>query len=145
MIFTNITIFKNAKLSRVVLSYLLFGVTRWDNTLCLPTHTMFEFGPRPTYASTSSFSTPAEMIIIIIIIVMRGPAKIIIIICDWPPATMICYKKVIYNIGTKILMLTSNLHNSTLRGRTEMLVYDPESSDRVLSFELGPRAVAAIF
>ena len=80
-----------------------------------------------------------------VIIVMRGPAKIIIIICDWPPATMICYRKVIYNIGTEILMLTSNLHNSTLRGRTEMLVYDPESSDRDLSFGLGPRAVAAIF
>ena len=30
-----------------------------------------------------------------------------------------CYKRVIYNIGTEILMLTSNLHNSALRGRAE--------------------------
>ena len=31
----------------------------------------------------------------------------------------IIFEKVIYDIGTEILMLTSNLHNSTLRGRTE--------------------------
>ena len=74
----------------------------------------------------------------------RPPAKIIIIICDWPPATMICYKKVIYNIGTEILMLTSNLHNSTLRGRTDKSLIPAETSHRALSFELGPRAVAAI-
>ena len=29
--------------------------------------------------------------------------------------------KVIYNIGTEILLPTSNLHNSTLRGRTETI------------------------
>ena len=57
---------------------------------------------------------------------------------------VICYKKIIYNIGTEILMLTLNLHNSTLRGRTEMLLYELESSDRALTFKLGPRAVAAI-
>ena len=31
------------------------------------------------------------------------------------------YKKVIYNIGTEILMLKRNLHNSTLRGRTKLI------------------------
>ena len=43
-------------------------------------------------------------------------------------------QKVIYNIGTEIIMLTSNLHNSTLRGRTEKSLMLDESSDRALSF-----------
>ena len=40
---------------------------------------------------------------------------------------IIIYKKVIYNIGTEILLLTSNLHNSTLRGRTETSLSGNES------------------
>ena len=42
-------------------------------------------------------------------------------------------------------MLTSNLHNSTLRGPTEMTLNAAESSDRDKAFQLGPRAVAALF
>ena len=53
------------------------------------------------------------------------------------------YKKVIYNIGTEILMLKRNLHNSTLRGRTEKSLSVPGSKFRALYDQVGPRAVAA--
>ena len=64
---------------------------------------------------------------------------------DGPPSWNPSWQKVIYNIGTELLMLTSNLHNSTLRDRTKMILCAPESSDRDLSSQLGPRAAAAIF
>ena len=57
--------------------------------------------------------------------------------------TAFCYKKVIYNIGTEILMLKRNLHNSTLRGRTEKSLSVPGSKFRALYDQVGPRAVAA--
>ena len=59
--------------------------------------------------------------------------------------TTIIMQKVIYNIWTEILLLTSNLHNSTLRGRTDKSLIPAETSHRALSFELGPSAVAAFW
>ena len=44
------------------------------------------------------------------------------------------YQKVIYNIGTEILIFTSNLQNAAPRGRTEKLGRGPESSRRDASF-----------
>ena len=48
-----------------------------------------------------------------------------------------------YNIGTEILMLKRNLHNSTLRGRTEKSLNGNHTVFYALYDQLGPRAVAA--
>ena len=43
---------------------------------------------------------------------------------------MLINKRVVCNIGAKILIFTSNLQNSTLRGRTQMSGGVPESPER---------------
>ena len=52
------------------------------------------------------------------------------------------YQKVIYNIGTEILMLQCNLHNSTQEAPTELSVCAEESLNRDLHDGIGPSAVA---
>ena len=71
---------------------------------CLGSHAdIIEFGLRPTYESNSSFSPPAEMIMVIV----TGREIIIIICCviPWSQTLSIGRRpKVIYNIGTEILI-----------------------------------------
>ena len=54
----------------------------------------------------------------------------------------LCYQRVIYNVGTEILMLQRNLHNSTQEARTELSPCVPKSENRELNNEIGPSAVA---
>ena len=89
-----------------------------------------------------------DAVVIVIVIVVVEPNKLICSLAyfleaDYHYTTIFftffiflyfIYKKVIYDVGTEILMPTSNLHNSTLRGPTEMILNADESSDRALSF-----------
>ena len=53
----------------------------------------------------------------------------------------LCYTKVIYNIGTEILMLQCDLHNLTQEAPTELSFSAKKSWDRDQKNEIGPSAV----
>ena len=65
---------------------------------------------------------------------------IIIIVIVIPPVFI--YQKVIYNIGTEILMLHCDLHNSTQEAPTELSFSGNGTKFRDENNEIGPSAVA---
>ena len=82
---------------------------------------MFEFGPRPTYESNSSFSPPAEIIIMVIVAGGNNYNYNFLIPNYNYEYLYYHYQKAISDIGTKILFKPCFSHNSTHKAPPELI------------------------
>ena len=101
-----------------------------------------------------AFPTPRrhqDQVIVVIIVMLNRPYSFLLLGCfsesrlslhnDIFTFLYFIYKKVIYNIGTEILIPTSNLHNSTLVAPMLMIFSAICTKFRALSDGDGPSAV----
>ena len=102
-----------------------------------------------TYLLWVSFSPVPECVVVIAGFELFAPpraggTRVVVIVVD--PSLVFIFDRIPrskYNIGTEMLMLKRNLHNSTLRGRTEKSLNVIYTVFYALYDQLGPRAVAA--
>ena len=73
----------------------------------------------------------------------RAPGRCYYYCCCCVEPPVFIYQKVIYNIGTEILMLQCNLHNSTQEAPTELSFSGICTKFRDENNGIGPSAVAA--